>query len=456
MLRAPIDRLRRATLLQPLHGPDLRMFWLGQSLVSTMGDQVSVVALTWLALELTGSGVALAVVLTAMAIPRAGLMLVGGAMSDRRSPRSIMLVTNAVRGVVTALLGLFVLSGALQFWELLILAATFGVMDAFFYPAESSIVPGLVPGEQLESANALVQGTMQLAALIGPALGGVVVAAFSTAPAFLLDAVTFAVAVLALLRVHYARPESAASPAAAAGEAEVGSAPTDMPADRGVPGPPPATGLLATILAGLRYAWDDPGLRAILVAIAAIDFAFAGALLIGLAWLADTRFGGAADFGLMLAGWSAGALIGAAAAGSVGQMRRTGTILFGLLAAMGVGLALVGLAPFVGLVIGLMALMGLGNGFVNVLAIAWLQRKVAPAMLGRVMSLVMLFSMGLSPISYVISGPFVQASPTLFFASAGALVIVASLAGILSGAPAYFEPGSEPPTSSSLPLASDG
>lgn len=438
-----LQRLRSAPLIRPLSSPDFRTFWLGEPLVSSLGDQISLIALTWLALELTGSGVALGLVLTATAIPRAILMLVGGVASDRWSPRSIMLVTNAVRGVVTALLGLLVLSGGLQFWELIVLAGLFGVMDAFFFPAQGTIVPGIVAPERLEAANALSQGTMQLMGLIGPALGGIIVAAFTTAPAFLIDAVTFGVAVFALLRVHYARPvgsgaDVAADPAAASTPAQAA----------GGPGSVASNDLLGTIRAGFRYAWADPGLRSILLIIAAIDFAFAGAVGVGVPWLADTRFGGAVDFGLMLAGWSGGALIGAGVAGSVGQLPRLGTILIGVLVAMGLGLALVGVAPLVGVVVLIMAGMGVGGGFVNVLAVAWLQRRVDPTMLGRVMSLVMLFSMGLAPISYAISGPFVQASPPIFFLAAGLLVVAAALAGEASGAPAYFEVRPEQPAPS--------
>ena len=172
MLSIRSERLRSAPLIRPLSDHDFRTFWLGEPLVSSLGDQISLVALTWLALELTGSGVALGLVLTATAIPRAILMLVGGVASDRRSPRSIMIVTNAVRGVVTALLGLLVLTGGLQFWELIVLAGLFGVMDAFFFPAQGTIVPGIVPPERLEAANALAQGTRQLMGLIGPPWAG--------------------------------------------------------------------------------------------------------------------------------------------------------------------------------------------------------------------------------------------------------------------------------------------
>ena len=95
----PAQRSGRFAILGPLRLRDFRLVFGGES-ISLLGDQFHFVALAWLTLQLTGSGVALGTVLMAAAIPRAVFMLVGGAMSDRISPRSLMLASNAIRGVV--------------------------------------------------------------------------------------------------------------------------------------------------------------------------------------------------------------------------------------------------------------------------------------------------------------------------------------------------------------------
>ena len=120
LVSAP-DKPRGPALLQPLRLRDFRLVFTGES-ISLLGDQFHFVALAWLTLQLTGSGLALGTVLMAAAIPRAVFMLVGGALSDSLSPRSLMLVSNALRSVVVALIAFLVLSGNAQLWQLYVLA----------------------------------------------------------------------------------------------------------------------------------------------------------------------------------------------------------------------------------------------------------------------------------------------------------------------------------------------
>src|SRR5579859_3381215 len=195
---AGAPRRRRVPLIEPLLGRDFRLMFAGES-VSLLGDQFHFVALAWLTLQLTGSGVALGTVLMAAAIPRAVFMLVGGAISDRISPRSLMLVANALRTVVVAVVAALVLTGHVQLWQLYVLALIFGVVDAFFYPALNTIVPMLVSDEQLSPANGVVQIMQQVSGLVGPALAGLLVAAAGTGPAFAIDSASFAVATATML-----------------------------------------------------------------------------------------------------------------------------------------------------------------------------------------------------------------------------------------------------------------
>lgn len=103
----------RPALLRPLAAPGFRLLWLGES-ISALGDQFYLVALPWLTLQMTGSGLALGTVLMAAAIPRALFVLVGGALSDRAAPRALILASNAVRAVLVAILTAVVLRGSTQ------------------------------------------------------------------------------------------------------------------------------------------------------------------------------------------------------------------------------------------------------------------------------------------------------------------------------------------------------
>jgi MFS family permease len=382
--------------------------------ISMLGDQFHFVALAWLALQLTGSGLALGTVLMAAAIPRAVLMLVGGAYSDRLSPRNLMLASNATRAVVVGILAALVLTGHAQLWQLYVLAGIFGVVDAFFHPALNTIVPMLVKERQLPAANAIVQITQQLTGLIGPAIAGLVVAAFQTGPAFAVDAISFVVATGTLFFVRGGRR-----------------------AARVVDPNVPQDGLLATIGSGLAFVWRDPPVRSLIFLVAAFNFAFNGPILVGLPYLADSRFhGGAALFGIMIAAYGGGAVAGALFAGSVKHVPRLGLVTLLIALGMGLGMAVIGLARDLAIALAPMVGIGLGAGFINVRVIAWLQRRSPAEYIGRVMSLLFLGAMGLQPVSLAVSGALIDfGAVTLMFIVSAGIVIGAVAVGLLGGVP---------------------
>ncbi len=419
-LEQPAEQ-RGPALLRPLRLRDFRLLFAGES-ISMLGDQFHFVALAWLTLQLTGSGLALGGVLTVAAVPRAIFMLLGGALSDRLSPRTLMFASNGLRAVVVGIVAALVLSGRAELWQLYILAAVFGVVDAFFYPTMNTMLPMLVGDGQLPPANALVQGTQQLTGLIGPAVAGVVIAAFSTGPAFAFDAISFAIAATALLLIRGGRR---AAPAAAPD----GASP---PADDG--------GVLRSIGPGLRYAWSDPAVRTLVLLTAAINFAITGPTTVGIPVLVDTRLGGgSAAFGIILSGFGAGALVGAIAAGAISRLPRLGLVTLLSAVGIGIGLGILGSAPNVPVAAAITAFIGLLIGFINVRVIAWLQARTPEALRGRVMSLVMLGSVGLGPISLALAGVVVDLGAVpLLFGIAGAIVVATALVGIASGVPAQM------------------
>ncbi len=413
-MHRPNLRTRLSSFFEPLHLGDFRLLWMGQG-VSLLGDQFYFVALTWLTLQITGSGLALGTVLMFAAIPRAALMLIGGAVTDRVSPRPIMLISNATRAVLVAgLTALIVVRGA-ALWHLYVLALLFGTFDAFFYPAFQSFIPRLVPDEELERANSLIQGTLELTTLVGPALAGILVATTGTAVAFGIDAATFVFAgVTVWMMRSTGRARLSAEPAG-----EDGGDPLDAV--------PEQRGLFADVVEGLRYAWSDVVFRAILLIIAAVDFSFVGPVNVGLATLAKTRFvGGAAAFGVMMSAWGAGALVGAIIGGVIGRPRRRGLIMIGITLVMGLGLASLGWVPGLPVAVGVIGCMGIAGGLINVMLMAWLQLRTEKRFLGRLMSVVMFASQGLTPVSYFIAGALVDLHLTLLFSAAGALVLVAT------------------------------
>lgn len=408
----------RFPILSALTLRDFRLLFIGQG-ISLIGDQFYFIALAWLTLQLTGSAVALGGVLTAAAVPRGVLMLGGGAISDRFSPRFLMLGSDAVRGIVVGVLAGVVLAGDAQLWMLYVLAVTFGTVDAFFYPAVGTMVPMLVDEDRRTSAAALDQATQQGSSFIGPVLAGVLVAGAGRIEgngiAFAFDAISFGISTVALLLIRGGM-RGLPSPSAAGAES---AAPA--PEEQG-------EGFFASIGAGLRYAWRDPVLRPLLITAAGINVTTNGVLGVGLPLLARYHFsGGAAALGAMESAFGAGALVGIVVAGTMTLTRRLGLVIVGVTAGFGVACLLLPFLPSLPPALVVIIVAAIGGGLINVLIMPWLQNRTDPAMLGRVNSILMLAAVGLTPVAYAVAGWVSTISLDALFVS-GAILILATAA----------------------------
>ena len=429
-----LARLRTAPIWSAAAIRDFRLLWASEG-VSILGDQFHAVAMSWLIITLTGSGVAVATVLIAVSVPRALLLAPMGVMADRRSQRSLMLFAHLARAAIVAAIALLVASGNASIPSLAALGFLFGAADAVYMPSQQAFVPRAVGSERLPSANALMQGTLQLISIVGPPLAGLVVAAAGTAIAFGVDAASFVLAagLIALITTTRGRPASAASPSMPTG----GAAPESF---------------LSSLRAGLRYALDDRGIAAMLAVSLVINFALNGPAAVGMAWLAELRYhAGATGLGLMAAGFSVGGLAGAVIAGNA-RLERRGRLLLGALAVAGCATAGVGLAGSLWPAVVLFGVAGLMIGFVNVVAISWLQARVETAMLGRVMSLAMLVGFGVSPLSMAVAGGLIDLNATGLFVGAGALVVVTAVAALALGTAELFDTA-KPAADGSMPSA---
>ena len=171
---------RNSPLKNVLAQRNFRLLWIGEGL-SLLGDQFYLIALPWLVLQMTGDILILGGILAVAGIPRAVFMLVGGAITDRFSSRTVMLVSNILRMIVVILLTVLVVTGEMRLWMLYVLTFIFGVVDAFFFPAQSSVIPQFVNQEGLQIGNTIIQGTAQLSRFVGPVLAGTLIALFGGA-----------------------------------------------------------------------------------------------------------------------------------------------------------------------------------------------------------------------------------------------------------------------------------
>lgn len=417
ILETPIEEVtekskHQTAMWDVLRFPNFRLLWAGEN-ISLLGDQFYMIALPLLALAISGgSGAVLGTLLALAGIPRAIFMMVGGAVSDRFSPRMIMLLSNGIRAFLTGLLTTLALSNSVELWHLYVISVIFGIADAFFYPAYSSMLPRVVDEDHLESGNALLQITARLMTLIGPSIAGAVVAALGTGLALGFDTITFLVAIVALLFMRVNPRKMAPKPDAA-----------DVAEGNAQPQP----GILASIWEGLRYVWNDPLLPGVMLMIAIVDFSVVGPIGVGLPILAQTRFTeGAAAFGLMLSAFGGGSLLGVLFGGMV-KFKRRGWLFIALMVLFSVTFGLMAFATNTWTAAILMAFGGVGSGIFNVVGISWLQRRTDPSMMGRVMSIIVMSSVGLQPISNAIAGLLVDVNISVMFAAAGVFILAGAI-----------------------------
>jgi MFS family permease len=391
-------------LLGPLRERDFALLWTGMT-VSLLGDGIYLVAVAWQVYDLSNDPTALSLVGLSWTIGMVAFLLTGGVVSDRVERRRVMIGADLVRAAVLVVIGILSVSGVLEVWHLVALVVLFGAGEAFFGPAFGAILPDVVPGEQLVQANALDQLVRQSAGrLIGPALGGFVVAALGAGTAFLLDAATFAVsaACIAALRVR--------------------SLPQTDGAERSA---------RAELREGVVFVRSQPWLWATLIAASVSLLMFLGPLEVLLPFVVrNDLHSGAGAFGAILAAAGAGSVVTSVLLSQRGLPRRYLTFMYAAWSA--------GTLPLVGYALGtavwqLMALAFFYGACMSAGTVVWatlMQTRVPPGLRGRVHSLDWFVSIGLTPVSFALTGPVSKAvgvDATLIAAGVVPAVLTAAL-----------------------------
>jgi MFS family permease len=174
-----------------------------------------------------------------------------------------------------------------------------------------------------------------------------------------------------------------------------------------------------------------------------VNLLMTGPISVGIPVLAQTRFAGAAAFGMILSAFGGGSLAGVIVAGARKRpaARRFPMLMLGLTGSMGIGLALLGLLTSLIPAVAVAALMGLGQGYVVIQFITWLQLRTQPHMLGRMMSVLLFAVVGLSPLSSTVAGALIQWSAAWVLVGAGILMV--AIVGIAAASPSVWRLGDE-------------
>lgn len=387
--------------------PNFRWLWLGQTFI-LCASQFWFIALTWLVLDKTGSGLALGTVLMSAAIPRGLFMLIGGAISDRLPTHVVATIAASVNTVLIGWVAMLLWFDAFQLNILVLIAALFGLSEAFLYPAILALVPRLMSKPRLRLANAWMQGSEQITNVIGPATAGIAIGALGLPIAFTVNMVLLAIGSGLMYQVRIrqrSRTDDELSTRLLTGE----------------------------IIEGLRYAWKQPAVRISLLLIAMINFAILGPIVIGVAELVTIRFGrDATTFGYLQSAYGIGALLGVLIASRLSAIKNLKIPLILLACSLGAGLVILGFVQQAWMASIIIALMGLGGGIVGVLGLTWLQQQTVKDMQGRMMSLVMFAAIALDPFSQAISGVLLEINLTGLFVSAGITMLLTALISCLS------------------------
>jgi MFS family permease len=398
MTSPPDPQTPREGAAAPVPQGLFHVFLFGTTL-SKLGDVAFAVALPWLVLQVSASNAALGTLMMVFSIPRALLLLVGGATSDRFSARNVLLVANVVQALCVAAIAALLRMGSFRLDVLYVLVFVFGVADAFVSPATNTLVPDLVARDRIPRANALVQSVSQICMLGGATLAGLLIQYCGLNVAFVADALSFLVMILALALLPASnRPRR------------------------------PQAGMREAVMEGLRHVWRRPALRGLFIICACVNFCVTGIAEVGLVVLAKTHFNSAAALGVLMTCIGLGSLVGIGVGAKLPASIGAGTTLRGASVVLGLlfaSLAIDAPMPAVGAV----ALgMGIAAGCVNFKAITWLQMNVPPEFTGRVMSVFSFASAGVMPLSLMVAGYLAQSHlETLLLSSAALLGLTALL-----------------------------
>lgn len=405
------QRMSAAWLSGPLAVRNFRLLTGGQ-LASTVGDFCYIVALPWLVLSAHGGPVLLGTVLACYGVPRTVMIPLAGLLTDRIGARTVMLTADVARCALVAVMAVLASRHVVALAALGPLAALIGAGEGLYIPASYTIMPAILEPRQLAAGNGLNLAAMRAGSLLGPALGGSLVAAVGSAPAFAVDAGSFAISALTLALLPRPRRKASTGPVRAKTKA---AGPDDWSIDS------------LTVRDLLRR---SRAMQVFVLVTIVANLTGGGVAGVALPALAHARYG-AGGYGALLACLAAGGLIGTLAAARTGTLRKPTIVAAQAFLLYAAAMAVV---PYLGGEAGAAAALfvfggtqGLGNSIFFTAG----QRWTPPHVLGRVFGLMMFCTFGTYPLSVALAGLLVHhLGPSLFFPIAGAVTGAAFLGGL--------------------------
>lgn len=403
--------------------PHFRRLWFGQS-VSSVGQQMTALAISVQVYALTGSTFDTGLVGLFSLVPLVVFGLYGGAIADTMDRRKLGLFGASGLAVLSAALAAQAVLGVRQLWVLYAVVALQAVCFALNAPARASMVPRLVPGDQLPAANALSTVGMNFGLTVGPMLGGVLIGIWDYQAAYLFDAVAFSASLYAMWRLPSMHPLVEGKPGGNAGAGARTTSAGDVVADTATGSAPVRP--RPSVLDGLRFLRDRPNLRMSFMAdLAAMIFGMPRALFPALAVL--FYHGDAGTVGLLVAAPAVGALLGALFSGWVGRIHRHGLAVIFAVLVWGLTIAAFGLVRNLWLGLLLLAVAGAADSISSIFRNTIMQAAAPDDMRGRLQGVFLVVVAGGPRLGDFESGTVAQVTSPAFSAVSGGLACVATM-----------------------------
>lgn len=361
---------------------NLRTFYwiIATQTVSMIGSRLTGLAMGFLIFAQTGEATPLALVSFFAIVPTLFGAAISGILADRWDRRKVMILADTGAAVGTIILLVLVSTNLFEVWHLYVVTLIQSFFGVFQGPAFQASVTMLVPDNQRDRANVIMQLTGPAAGVVAPIIAGIVYAAVGVSGTIAIDLLSFGIAIVTIFLVHIPKP-----PQTAVGHAASGN-------------------LWRTATAGFGYLWAHKPLLALVGTFGLVNACIGGAMSLGMAYLLS-RTGSEAAAGTIVGIGSLGMFLGGLVIGAWGGTRpRIHTIMPSLIFT-GILLALFGMSQNTVILAVTHFLMLFPIAWVNGPAISILQAKVAPDIQGRVFAALEIISLSIMPITYLIYAP---------------------------------------------------
>jgi MFS family permease len=366
-----------AFMLRALRHPNYRLFFSGQS-ISLIGTWMTRIATSWLVYRLTGSALLLGIVGFAGQIPSFVLAPFAGVLVDRWNRHRLLVVTQILALLQSLAMALLALTGLIKIWHIVALSVFQGLINAFDMPARQAFVVEMVDRrEDLANAIALNSSMVNVARLLGPSIGGVVIAAVGEGWCFMIDAISY-LAVIASLLLMSLSPRSLRQTSNA--------------------------NIFQQLREGWTYTVNFAPIRNVLLLLALVSLVGMPYTVLMPIFASQTLHGGPNTLGLLMAASGVGALIGAMFLAARKTVLGLGKFIPLMAGTFGVGLVTVSFTRVVWLALVLMVVTGLGFMVQMAVSNTVLQTIVDEDKRGRVMSFYTMAFMGTAPFGSLLAG----------------------------------------------------